>query len=220
MSCVVDGPPEGPNLRAMVTLGEKLGTSLWEQAHFETTVASLFPPQAEGRNGWGEEIRAGALVIATNAIIRYSTPVLARAGTDLHRLIEPVPAVVWDRWFDLVSRSIQCEADRFAKVRNWRIERTRWEALLRRGESTGKSPAEEVKRLTALMDGLKTPYLPENLVRGGAAFVARRGVHRFLLADEATRSRREVALITLAAALRGKAREALNKALDQVRQPA
>jgi hypothetical protein len=29
-----------------------------------------------------------------------------------------------------------------------------------------------------------------------------------------------VALITLAAALRGKAREALNKALDQVRQPA
>jgi hypothetical protein len=202
----------------MITLGESLGTSLWEQVPVGTMVASLFPPQHEGRNGWGEEVRAGALVIATHAIIGRSTPVIARAGTDLHRPVEPVPAV-WDRWFELISLTCQKEADRFAKVTNWRIERTRWETFLRRGELMGKSPAEEVRRLTSLMDGLKTPYLPEELFRGGAAFVARRGVGRFL-ADEAVRSRREIALLTLADALRGSAREALSKALDKVRQPA
>lgn len=221
MACVVDGPPEGPYFRAMITLGENLGTSLWKQARLETMVASLFPPQHEGRNGWGEEVRAGALVIATNAIIGRSTLVMERAGTDLHRLVEPVP-VVWDRWFELIGLTCQKEAERLTKVSNWRIERTRWEAFLRRGESgfMGKSPAEEVRRLTILMDGLKTPYLPEELFRGGAAFVAGRGVRRFL-ADEAARSsRREVALITLADALRGSAREALSKALDKVHQPA
>jgi hypothetical protein len=218
MSALVDGPPEGPHFRAMVTLGEELGSCLWEQVPAEKMVASLFPPQHEGRNGWGEEVRAGALVIATNAIIGRSTPVIARAGTDLHRSLSPVPEA-WDRWFELVSGAIQRENERFAKVRNWRIERARSESLLRRGELMGKSPAEEVKRLTSLMDGLKTPYLPEALVRGGAAFVAQRGVLRFL-ADEMARSRREVALITLADALRSSAREALNKALEAVLQPA
>jgi hypothetical protein len=219
MACVVDGPPEGPYFRVMITLGENLGTSLWEQAPLETMVASLFPPQHEGRNGWGEEVRAGALVIATNAIIGRSTLVMELAGTNLHRLVEPVP-VVWDRWFELIGLTCQKEADRFTRVSNWRIERTRWEAFLRRGELMGKSPAGEVKRLTILMDGLKTPYLPEELFRGGAAFVAREGVRRFL-ADEAARSSgREIALITLADALRGSAREALSKALDKVHQPA
>jgi hypothetical protein len=218
MSELVDGAPKGPHLRAMISLGENLGSNLWEQVNPEEMFARLFPPQHEERNGWGEEFRAGALVIATNAIIGRSTPVIARAGTDLHRSLSPVPEA-WDRWFELVSRAIQHENERFAKVKNWRIERTRSENLLRRGELMGKSPAEEVKRLTSLMDGLKTPYLPEDLVKGGAAFVARRGVLRFL-ADEAARSRREVALITLVDALRSSAREALNKALEAVLQPA
>lgn len=216
MSELVDGPPEGAYSRAMMKLGTSLGGGLWEQAATETLIGQLFPDQ---ERSWEEEFRAGALVIATHAILTRSCMVITRGGTDLHRSIDPVPAA-WDRWFELVAGAIKRENERFAKVENWRIERQRAAMLARRGvvEMAGKSPREEMERLQGLIQGNRCPYLPEEIAKRGASFVAYRGSLRFLDTDNdtAARQHREAALSNLAAEVRGAAREALNKALDSI----